>query len=1331
MRDREPSSDSIESGPGPSATVGASVLETVARAIGSAPRVLLRDTGPGEEPGPVVRPAGADGLDRSTRYRIDGEIARGGMGVVLKGRDPDLGRDVALKVLRDDHCDDTDMMRRFVEEAQIGGQLQHPGIVPIYELGAFADHRPFFAMKLVKGHTLAQLLETRADRDADRARFLSIFEDVAQTVAYAHARGVIHRDLKPSNVMVGSFGEVQVMDWGLAKVLPRGGVTDDARAGKEDRNSTVIATARTNSEDPELSHFGSVLGTPAYMAPEQARGEVDSVDERTDAFALGSILCEILTGAPAFLGRSSGEIQRKAALGDLADAFARLDSCGADAELVALAKLCLAREPEDRMRHAGAVADRVTAYLSGVQKRLRAAEVARAAEMARAEEAIVRARAERRARRLQVGLAASLLVLTTACGLGCTSWMVNRQRWEARLAQLLAEASALKERARRDRGDASAWREALAALDRADAQGAGQRVATLRQEIEAGLDEAERYSRLRQELVEIRGNRQDVGSAATDAAYAAAFDAAGLNLDKLELAEFARRLGLHGSEAAIEVSAFLDDWSAARRGARRPLASWRRPLETARRSDPDPYRDRLRAALMVEDRQSRAAELKAMAADPEAAALPAPTAALLGSTLSALGEIDAAVALLRGAVGQHPGDVWVNKTLAYALTRLLPPAQQEALRYYTSARALRPETAHDLAHLLEENSLDREAESVFRDLVKRRPENARHLTCLARNLAARGHAAEAAPLFDRAIAAARAALKSPVTDVPSTLDTIGLALIAQGKSAEAIPVYREAVRVDPDFAVGHLNLASALGNLGQLDAAIAEYRESIRLRPDFATSHLDLGNILSGRGQFDAAIAEYREAIRLRPGDIDAHLALGSILSDSKHNYSAAEAEFREIIRLKPLEAAGHYNLGNVFKHEGKLDDAIAEYHAAIRLRPDDLPSHVNLGGLLCDLKHDYAGAEAEFREAIRLRPDDADSRVGLGVTLNAQGKLDEAVAAYRAATRLKPDDLKAHYGLGHALEKQGKRDEALTQYRLLIRLKPDSPDAHYSAGHALEQQGKLDDAIAEYREAIRLKTDDPVAHTSLGNALQNQGKLDEAVAEYREAIRLDPEYAESFCNLGLLLQNRGDHAGALALLRRGHELGSRRPGWQYPSAQWVAHAEQLAALAARLPALLKGEERPKDDAERLALGRLCYDTTRYTAAARFWSEALAADPKLGDDRGALHRYNAACAAALAAAGQGTDVPKPDEGARAKLRSQALDWLKAELAVWEALVNSGDSQARARVRQSLEHWQTDPDLAGVRDGDALAKLPASDRSAWQALWGEVIAVLKRCGTTGP
>ena len=392
-----------------------SVLASFGEAFGNIPPVLLRDADSSTDPGPVIRPSSPeipDPSERSARLQLFGEIARGGMGAVFKGRDSDLGRDLAVKILLESHRDKPEMIRRFIEEAQIAGQLQHPGIVPIYELGAFGDRRPYFAMKLVKGHTLAEILAKRKTPGDGLPRFLSIFESICQTMAYAHARGVIHRDLKPSNVMVGSFGEVQVMDWGLAKVLPRGGAVEDASAGHTKDQGTVIATARSGS-DSDLSQAGSIMGTPSYMAPEQARGEGDQVDERADVFALGSILCELLTGEPAFTGRNSGEIQRKAARGELADAFARLDqnSFGHDAELISLARSCLASERDDRPRNAGEVAERMSLYHSRVQERLRQSEIARAEEKARAEEATKRAAVERDRLRLTIALAASVVGL--------------------------------------------------------------------------------------------------------------------------------------------------------------------------------------------------------------------------------------------------------------------------------------------------------------------------------------------------------------------------------------------------------------------------------------------------------------------------------------------------------------------------------------------------------------------------------------------------------------------------------------------------------------------------------------------------------------------------------------------------------------------------------------------------------------------------------------------------------------------------------------------------------------------------------------------------------
>jgi hypothetical protein len=367
---------------------------------GEGPRVHLRDSEAETGPGPVVRPAspempGPD--DQSDRFEILDELARGGMGAILKGHDPRIGRDLAVKVLLEQHRSRDEMVRRFNREAQITGQLQHPGIVPVHEMGEFTDQRPYFAMKLVKGHTLAAMLKDRSDPAHELPKFLGIFDSICQTMAYVHSRGVIHRDLKPLNVMVGSFGEVQVMDWGLAKVLQRPGSTDDETNRPGPVHETVI-TISDGISGGDKTRAQSVLGTPSYMAPEQAQGRVEVVDERCDVFALGSTLCEILTGRPAFTGRDGNEIMRKAKWGDLADASARLDACGADPELVALVRECLARDSEDRPRHAGIVAERIRSYVTGVQERLRAAELALATEEVRAEEAQHTARAAEAAR---------------------------------------------------------------------------------------------------------------------------------------------------------------------------------------------------------------------------------------------------------------------------------------------------------------------------------------------------------------------------------------------------------------------------------------------------------------------------------------------------------------------------------------------------------------------------------------------------------------------------------------------------------------------------------------------------------------------------------------------------------------------------------------------------------------------------------------------------------------------------------------------------------------------------------------------------------------------
>src|SRR6516162_560168 len=381
------------------------------------PTVSLTPASDGATPPPGGKPASGatePSFPEIPGYQVLEKLDEGGMGEVLLVHEPHLNRRLALKVLRLEYRQQADMIRRFVEEAQIAGQLQHPGIAPIHELGTLPDGRPFFTMKLIQGRTLADLLRARPAPQEDVPRFLAIFEQMCQALAFAHSHRVIHRDLKPANVMVGAFGEVQLMDWGLGKVLPAD-ATDEQ--DNEESFASAIQTISSLAGVP-ASRAGTIMGSRPYIPPEQARGESQRVGTASDVFGLGAILCEILTGLPPFTGANK-EIQSLAQDGNLQPAFERLDRCGQDAELVNLAKRCLAPNPGDRLADAGQVAAAVRSYLDGVQERLRRAELQRA-------QAEVKGAEERKRRRVVVGLAAAILLLVLGVS-GVAFWYLQNK----------------------------------------------------------------------------------------------------------------------------------------------------------------------------------------------------------------------------------------------------------------------------------------------------------------------------------------------------------------------------------------------------------------------------------------------------------------------------------------------------------------------------------------------------------------------------------------------------------------------------------------------------------------------------------------------------------------------------------------------------------------------------------------------------------------------------------------------------------------------------------------------------------------------------------------
>jgi tetratricopeptide (TPR) repeat protein len=1245
-------------------------------------------------------PDGAAGFDLRG-YELLNRVGRGGMGEVFRGLDPALGRDLAVKVLRPESCADPEAQRRFTQEARVTGALQHPNIVPVHNLGRMPDGRLYFTMKLVRGRTLAELLAQ--GRGPERLpELLGVFEKVCQAVAFAHSRGVIHRDLKPSNVMVGAFGEVQVMDWGLAKAL-RHGDRAGTPGGEGGAEGDTVRRALLTGSTVDDRRTG-VVGTPQYMAPEQARGE-GAVDERADVFGLGAILCEILTGKPPFLGATLGELLRQAAAGDTADALARLEGCGADAELVALCRECLAAEYTARPRSGGVVAERFLTYQAGVQERLRKAELEQAAEQAKMQ-------AERRRQRMQLILAGLIVVFTAAAG-AAGVWYVRdqanraaedrvreaeqaarRDLLEGNINTALDEEGQEQQNLHKRLTDPREFHKLLSKIDswgilldrRAEIlKRAAQAWASGQGQLDAALQE-----RLRRQQAQWDADRKDFALARKlDDIRLRAASSTELRFDILTPAReydglfadsrFQVRQGDVNQVAAriqpltlrLVLVAALDNWAEV---TTEPQLR-RRLLAVAKRVDPEPWRDQVRDAISRDDQ----GKLQELARRNDLGEQPPQLILLLSLGLPEHSAVK--TAFLQRALSNHPDDFWLPFYLGSEVTD-----SAESIGCYRAAVAIRPQSY------------------------------AAHLN-LGAALSNRGD-------LENAITEYRQALTLNPKG-PMAHNNLANALRKKGDLDRAISHLHQALRVNDKFALAHSNLGAALKVKGDLQGALKECRRALALDDQLALAHGNLGAVLKDLGDLEGAITHYQRAIKLDPKLAAAHADLGSALKD-KGNLEGAIQEYHEAIALAPKVADAYFGLGNALKAKKDLDGAITQFKQALALNPRHAKAHNNLGNVLLD-KGDLKGAITQFQQAIALDPKLAIGYLNLGNALYAQGDRDGAIANYRQAIKVDPKLALGHFNLGLALYAKGDLDGAMASYRQTLTLEPNNEKAHVNLGAILHLKDDLDGAIAEYRQVLTFDPKNAKAYLNLGNALSAKGDLDGAIAQYRKALTLEPDLGLAHCGLGQALLAQGHFTQARQATTQALKLLPPDGPHHGMVQRQLEDCQRLLKLEARLPSLLKGDTQAEDALDRLQLADFCGRYKKlYVAATQFYRDAFAAGAALTTGRA----YDAARAAARAAAGQSADAGKLNAKECLRLRQQAREWLREALQSETQRLKDADAASRERVRQILQHWMQDSDLATVRDAKALAKLPEAERAAWQQLWADVATALAAARKTG-
>jgi serine/threonine-protein kinase len=1071
-----------------------------------------------DEPSALERPGATIGS-----YKLLEPLGEGGFGAVfLAEQAHPVRRKVALKVLKPG-MDSRQVVARFEAERQALALMDHAHIAKVFDGGTTASGRPYFVMELVKGVPITDFCDQNHLTPRQR---LELFILVCLAVQHAHQKGIIHRDIKPSNVLVSRHDTapvVKVIDFGVAKAL-----------GQELTDRTLFTGA------------AQMIGTPLYMAPEQAGLSNLDVDTRSDVYSLGVLLYELLTGTTPFEKerfRKVGydEMRRIIREEEPPRPSARINTLGQEALTVSTRRqsdprrlkqlfqgeldwIVMKALEKDRNRRYGTA----SAFAADVQHHLND-EPVQACPPSSAY------RFRKFARRNRTGLVLVGLVLTFVVLSGGGVGWTARDRAAQRAIFKAEIDQALQETARAYQLDKlpEAWAELKRAEGLLASAEVGEEFLQRTRGWRTGLKMAARLEEVRLEHTAVKDGHFDWEVA--DAAYREAFGQYGLDLVVLAPEEAADRI--RQSPIRDALVAALDDWAALTWVGKGDRAAAERLLAVAGSADDDAWRNQFRSAFRRDDRRT----LKALAQGKEVPTQPPATVGLVANVLRRTGELALAVEVLRRAQPHHPADFWINHELAYYLLQVRPPLGHDAISFYRVAVVLRPESPGvrvNFGVALQSLSRLPEAEHEYRTATRLKPDYAD------------AHA------------------------------NLGVVLRMQSKLPAAETAYSEAVRLDPKSFRYQFGLGRVRSDQNKLAGAQQAFREAIGLNPDSSDAHWALANVFYLQRKYAEAEAEYRQVVHRQGGNATAryHLAGSQVL---QRKWAEAFASYEEAIHLDPNLLLAHTHLAWYLSICPQLElreprRALAAAMKAVELAPSTggprLSTAYQVLGWAYYRTGDWkAGIEAlEKSVALQDKPAGGDPYQWyfLAMAHWRLGHKDAARKWYAQATRYQEEHAPGDEGMrsfqaeaavlmeipglarGRFHAERGDWGRAAPDYAKAFEAEPDSdPFVRFEHAYLLVQAGDLDGyrrLCGRMRDQLgRKATGDDVimlAHTCvLAPDALGDGAEVMRLAEQRLALTCPDPWSTHV--MGLACYRAGQHEKAIAWLNQSMK---DHPNWEH-----------------------------------------------------------------------------------------------------------------------------------------------------------------------------------------